>query len=184
MRKSCFCFIGSFVGILVLAWLVQVQTNTGKYMGELAAWVMMVSLVFLLPAGFVFRYKEKRKAYEALPPEEQARIEAENERKLEEAQEKLRQLKADSTIVSTAIVNSTTIGKQKSSATSAIARGVVGGALFGPVGAIAGAVTPKKTLTTETKDVTFSVRYASSRCELETVKFGSRRYNELARYIA
>jgi hypothetical protein len=52
------------------------------------------------------------------------------------------------------------------------------------IGAVAGAVTPKKKITTKTKDVTFSVRYASGRCELEKVKFGSKRYNELARYLA
>lgn len=177
MRKSSFCFLGSFIGLLLLAWLVQVQTKSGMYMGEIAGWIMMISFVILLPTGFVYRSKEKRKAYEALPPEER-------EQKLAEAHERLEALKADSTIVATAIVNSTTIGKQKASATSAIARGVVGGMVFGPVGAVAGAVTPKKTLTTKTKDVTFSVRYASGRCELEKVKYGSKRYNELARYLA
>lgn len=163
--------------MLVVFLMAIYQTETGEYMGEIAGWVMMVSLMILLPAGFVYRFKEKRKAYETLPPEER-------EQKLAEAHERLEALKADSTIVSTAIVNSTTIGKQKASVTSSIMRGAIGGMVFGPVGAVAGAVTPKKKITTKTKDVTFSVRYASGRCELETVKFGSRRYNELARYLA
>lgn len=85
-------------------------------------------------------------------------------------------------IVSTSIVGSTTKSKQKASVTSAVARGVVGGLIFGPIGAVAGAVTPKKK-TIETDDkVTFAVLYASGKRDVETVKFGSKRYNELAKY--
>ena len=181
MKKSRLCFIGCLVGVLLLSALAKHQATTGEYMGDIAAWVMMISLMILLPAGLVYRFKEKANAYSE---EEWARKCDEEERKVLAAMEEMQLLKDDRTIVSTAIVNSTTIGTQKSSAASSIARGAVGGALFGVVGAVAGAVTPKKTLTTKTKDVTFSVRYASGRCELETVKFGSKRYKELAKYIA
>lgn len=174
MKKSRLCFLGGLIGVCVLVWMVNYQKRTGIYMGEAASLVMAASAIMLV-AGALNSSSKKRKSYETDP---------EKERKLAEAYEQLEQLKADSTIVATAIVNSTTIGTQKASAGSSIVRGVAGGAAFGPIGTVAGAVTPKKTLTTETKDVTFSVRYASGRCELEKVKFGSRRYKELARYLA
>ena len=88
------------------------------------------------------------------------------------------------TIVSTAIVDTTMKSKTKASAGSSIVRGAVGGAVFGPVGMVAGALTPKKTTVTKAKMVTFSVRYANGECKLETVKNGSARFKELAKYIA
>ena len=101
-----------------------------------------------------------------------------------EAQIKREQRIADNTIVSTAIVNSTMVGKQKASVTSSIVRGAVGGFVFGPIGMVAGAVTPKKKIVTKDATVTFSVLFESGRSSVETVKVGSTRYNELAKYIA
>ena len=178
MRKSTFVIVGSIVISFIGYQMVQAG---GSGAGE---FLMVVPPLIGIPWGVKMSKKEARKAYDALSDEERAKVDAERERKAAAAQERLEQLKADTTIVSTAIVNSTTVGKQKSSVGSSFVRGAVGGAVFGPVGMIAGAVTPKKKLTTKTKDVTFSVRYASGRCEVEKVKFGSSRYNELAKYIA
>lgn len=181
MKKSRICFLGCFVGVLVFVFLAKHQVNTGEYIGDIAGIVGAVITLVLLPAGFVYRLKEKD---EALSEEEFLEKVDRAERETLAAMAELARAKDDRTIVSTAIVNRTTIGTQKASTASSIVRGTVGGAFFGFVGAVAGAVTPKKTLTTKTKDVTFSVRYASGRCELEKVKFGSRRYKELAKYIA
>lgn len=178
MKKSKFCFLGSFLGVWIAFMMAKYQTETGKYMGDIAVWVLVISLMILLPAGLVCRSKEK---WSAISEEEYAEKCDKAEREVLAAMEQ-RQL--DRTIVSTAIVNSTTVGTQKASVGSSFARGVVGGVTFGVIGAVAGAVTPKKKITTKTKDVTFSVRYASGRCELEKVKFGSKRYCELAKYIA
>ena len=127
--------------------------------------------------------KEKRKEYNALSETEREKVDAEKERKQAEAQERLERLKANTTIVSTAIVGGTTVSKQTASATSSIVRGAVGGAVFGPVGMIAGAVTPKKKIVTKGGTVTFSILYASGNRSVETVKVGSSRYNELAKYV-
>jgi len=59
---------------------------------------------------------------------------------------------------------------------SGVGRAVVGGALFGPVGAVAGAVTGSSKAT----KATFSVKYASGRTGTETVAIGGQRFNELS----
>lgn len=136
-----------------------------------------------IPWGVSLSKKEAKKAYDALSDEERAKVDADRAKKVAEAQERFEQAKANSTIVSTAIVNATTTGKQKASVTSSIVRGAVGGAVFGPAGAIAGAVTPKKTTVTKGTTVTFAILYASGKRSVETVKVGSKRYNELAKYV-
>ena len=145
---------------------------------------MVVPPLIGIPWGVSMSKKEKRKAYEALSDEERAKEDAEREQKVVAAQERLERLKAANTIVSTAIVGGTTIGKQKASITSSVVRGAVGGAVFGPVGMIAGAVTPKKKTVIKDAKVTFAILYASGDRTVETVKVGSKRYNELAKYIA
>lgn len=190
MKKSGFCFLGSVCCMVLSILVVNNQEYIGEITSDIAAVLCIIAIVLFLPLGLIFRAIEKRKAYKALSAEQREEIEAIKEQKRERAQIQLEQereradrRKADRTIVSTAIVNSTTIGKQKSSMASSIVRGTVG-TIIHPVVGIAGALTPNKTTTTKTKDVTFSVRYASGRCELEKVKYGSKRYNELARYIA
>ena len=86
-------------------------------------------------------------------------------------------------IVSVAMVDSETQSKQKASVSSSLVRGAVGGLLFGPVGAIAGAVTPKKKTVTMGSEVTFAVLYESGKRKLEKVKVGSARYKELAKHL-
>lgn len=87
-------------------------------------------------------------------------------------------------IVSVVIVDTTEKSKTKASITSSVVRGTIGGLLLGPVGMVAGAVTPKKKTITETKTVTFAVLYADGTRRLETVKNGSARFKELAKYLA
>lgn len=90
----------------------------------------------------------------------------------------------NSEIVSTAIINTTTVSKTKSSVKSSVVRGAVGGAVFGPIGAVAGAVTPKKTTVMKDDTVTFAILYANGKRKVETVKVDSIRYYQLAKYLA
>lgn len=178
MKKSSLVILSSvvlsFVGYLM-------EKNSSSAIGE---FLLVIPVLVGLPIGLSMSKKEKRKEYNALSEEERAKKDAEKEQKLAEAQERLERWKLESTIVSTAIVSGTTIGKQKSSVTSSFVRGAVGGAVFGPVGMIAGAVTPKKKIVTKGGTVTFSILYAAGNRSVETVKVGSKRYNELARYLA
>lgn len=63
----------------------------------------------------------------------------------------------------------------KRSGVDAAGRAIVGGALLGPLGAVAGAVTG----TSKTTAVTFSVKYANGDTGVETVKINSKRFQEL-----
>jgi len=149
--------------------------------------IFFASLFVLLPVGIYKRLKAKRAAYNALTDAEKDRIAAERERKAEEAAQAWatmkEEIRAANTIVSTAIVDTTMKSKTKSSVTSSVVRGAVGYAIH-PVAGAVGALTPKKTTITKAKTVTFSVRYADGHCKLETVKNGSARFKELAKYIA
>ena len=98
---------------------------------------------------------------------EQSKVELEKMRVAERAR------KADDRrVVSTVLIST----DNKKSAVGAAGRAVVGGALLGPVGAIAGAASGKS----KAAKATFSVKYASGRTATETVDIGSRRFNELS----
>ncbi len=143
---------------------------------EIGAPLLMIDLVVYI----IYRMTRPRE-------EKERRKQAKREQRIaraERTQAQMEQWKADNTIVSTAIVNTTSKSKQKASVTSSVVRGAVGGALFGGVGMVAGAVTPKKTTVTKDTTVTFAILYASGKRSVETVKVGSKRYNELAKYIA
>lgn len=64
----------------------------------------------------------------------------------------------------------------KKSGASTVGRALVGGALLGPIGAIAGAASGKS----KTTKATFSVKYASGRTGTETVEIHSKRFKELS----
>lgn len=177
MKKSTLVIVGS----IVLSFVGYQMSQAGaSSVGDL---LMVIPPLVGIPVGVRMSKKEAQKAYNALSDEERAKVDSENERKVAAAHERLEQLKANTTIVSAAVVGGTTIGKQKSSVTSSIVRGAVGGTLFGPIGAVAGAVTPKKKIVTKGGKVTFSILYASGNRSVETVKVGSKRYNELAKYV-
>ncbi len=159
----------SFVGY-------QISQAGGSSIGD---FLMVIPPVIGIPWGVSMSKKEKR----ALTDEERAKADAEHARKVEVAQERLERLKANTTIISTAIVGGTTVSKQTASATSSIVRGAVGGTVFGPVGMIVGAATPKKKTVIKDAKVTFSILYASGARSVETVKVGSKRYYELAKYV-
>ena len=101
----------------------------------------------------------------------------ESERKYQELCKKYAQERkeADKTIVSAVLISA----QNKKSGASALGRAVVGGALLGPVGAIAGASTGKS----YAKSATFSVKYASGRTSTETVSVDSKRFKELSSYL-
>ena len=63
--------------------------------------------------------------------------------------------------------------ESKKSATSAVGRGLVGGAVFGAVGLVGGAVSAKNKST-----ATFRIEYESGRIELKECKKSSKEYNK------
>lgn len=72
--------------------------------------------------------------------------------------------------------------KTKTSTGSAIGRGIVGGALLGPAGAIIGAGTAKKKTTTKEVDTgerKFLVEYTDGTRSEETARVGTSRYQYL-----
>lgn len=179
MKKGTLCLWSGIIGtVLGMSW--GINANGREEVAGMGAVLFLFSLFVLLPFGIFRRVKAKR----SMTEEEKACADAERERKVAETQRRLEEMRAARTIVSTAIVDTTMKSKTKASAGSSIVRGAVGGALFGPVGMVTGAVTPKKTTITKAKTVTFSVRYANGECRLETVKNGSARFKELAKYLA
>ena len=135
-------------------------------------------LLFLIIAWIVLlrkSFKTRKQDTDVMAsPKEQAKagkLRIEEERKLKERQQKLR----DNWPVSAVIVTTQEKTKNKSGLGSAI----VGGMLAGPAGAIVGASVGKKTVVTGQK-VTFSVKYQSGRTGIETVEVGSESFNLLS----
>jgi len=81
-------------------------------------------------------------------------------------------------IVKTMIVSSTNNSRKKAS--SSIARGVVGGAVFGVAGAVGGSLSGKNI--TESK-TTFLVEYESGHRETIIVDTNSNQFNKLCKYL-
>lgn len=144
---------GTMLGLLFLSWFV----------------LLIVSFVFLYNGSSKAKAKRELKEQKLQAKAEQRRIE--EERKLKERQQKLR----DNWPVSAVIV--TTQDKTKNK--SGLGRAVVGGMIAGPVGAVVGASVGKKTVVTG-QTVTFSVKYQSGRTGIETVEVGSERFNFLS----
>lgn len=135
-------------------------------------------LLFLIIAWIVLlrkSFKARKQDPDVMAsPKEQAKAEKrriEEERKLKERQQKLR----DNWPVSAVIVTTQDKTKNKSGLGSA----VVGGMIADPVGAVVGASVGKKTVVTG-QTVTFSVKYQSGRTGIETVEVGSERFNFLS----
>ena len=61
---------------------------------------------------------------------------------------------------------------------STIARGAVGGAVFGVVGLVGGAASAKRE-----QQVTLLLQYSDGSNDTEVVKVGSERYNQLTKYV-
>lgn len=176
------------VGVVLYAIGAVVSTNdksTGQAFLTISGCVLFYGFIGWLIGR---SRRKKREAYEALSPEEKSEVDAKKKAEAEQMAQFYAQAAEDraqgKTIVSTAIVDSTAKSKTKASATSSVVRGAVGGAVFGPIGLVAGAVTPKKKTITKNKDVTFAILYANGKRDLEKVKVGSKRYNELAKYLA
>ena len=71
----------------------------------------------------------------------------------------------------------------KTSAGSAVSQGLVGGALLGGVGVIAGAATARKKVNKKKAKTTFLVQYVDSSQSKVTCKDGSRLYCKLIKYV-
>lgn len=80
----------------------------------------------------------------------------------------------DNTIDYTIIVG----GDTRKSVGSSITRGIIGGALLGPVGLIGGALSGKNK-----SETTFTVVYKSGRREVVTVKNDSDEFRKYASYV-
>ena len=81
-------------------------------------------------------------------------------------------------IIKTTILN--TINDSRKKAGSSLVRGAVGGALFGGVGVVAGAMSGKNKIESKT---TFLIEYASGKKETKTVNNNSKEYQELCKYL-
>lgn len=113
------------------------------------------------------QHRKKREEYNS--PENKAKREEQHRIALE--YERKRKI-ADRTVISAVLIST----NNKKSAAGAAGRAVVGGALLGPVGAIAGAASGSSKAT----KATFSVKYASGRTATETVDIHSKRFRELS----
>lgn len=83
-------------------------------------------------------------------------------------------LMSGSKIVKTTIVDN----DSRKSATSGIARGLVGGVLLGGIGAIGGLASAKNK-----KETTFLVEYANGKRKVQKVKTGSSEYKRLVKHL-
>lgn len=85
----------------------------------------------------------------------------------------------DNRAVSAVLISTQDETKTKKSA----GRAIVGGALFGPAGAVVGAATAKEKTKVVGQKAVFSVKYASGRTGTETVEVGSERFEALAKLL-
>ena len=119
------------------------------------------------------RVKAAQAEYRASAPERE-RIAREARAEMEKAE------RLDNTPVSAMLISTQDRKKTSKSAVSAAGRAMIGGALLGPVGALAGAASTGGKTKVVGQKATFSVKYASGRVGTETVEVGSTRFNELA----
>ena len=80
----------------------------------------------------------------------------------------------DQTITEVMIIDT----DSRKSTASTVGRGLVGGALFGGIGLVAGAATARNK-----KETSFRITYESGRMEVKTCKNGSREYNKYIKMI-
>ena len=162
----------------VLLVIMLVLFVSGFFFPPMFVFFLLVDIAFLIylvirrltmPKEEVEKNREEAaaKVEEAKKKREQGEAELAKMRAAERAR------KADDRKAVSAVLIST---DSRKSGASAAGRAVVGGALLGPVGAIAGAASG----TSKTKRATFSVKYASGRTATETVDVGSKRFNELS----
>ena len=156
------CLVAIFPMLIICALIgMSSEGALGVLLSLIIAWIVLLRKSF--------KSRKQDPDVMASPKAEQQRIE--EERKLKERQQKLR----DNWPVSAVIVTTQDKTKNKSGLGSA----VVGGMIAGPIGAVVGASVGKKTVVTG-QTVTFSVKYQSGRTGIETVEVGSERFNFLS----
>lgn len=106
-----------------------------------------------------------------------ARMREQRERRAE-YEAKMQMKKDDRTVVRTKLLTDQSTYTSRGSVTSAAGRAVVGNLVAGPIGAMVGAGTAKRT-TQEQKSQVFKVWYKSGREGIETAAVGSARWKEL-----
>lgn len=168
MKQSKRFFLIGSLCMVAFGVILAVATSSASVSSEIALALVFFTVgvpCIFFAIGSHHRKEEKEWEYFYLSKEEKDEIEA------------------DRTIVSVTLIGTNSQSKTKASASSSVARGVVGGALFGPIGAVAGAVTPKRKTVTNETEATFAVKYASGRTQSETVQINGARYKELIKYI-
>lgn len=169
MKKSTRLYLIATICFILIISSLFLLIGSVPPSSDLAMVVLMTALIIpgiLCITASHRRQKEKEWEYFCLP------------------QEEIERMKADETVVSVTYVGSESASKLKVSKVSLIARSLIGGALRGPVGAAAGAMTAKTRMVTRNSDATFIVKYASGRCESETVRIDGKRYRELVQYLS
>lgn len=172
---------------------VQPVRGSGEYDTDdrtsmIFCFVFIGGCVIAIIIGVVYSKAKKKRQIEYYGSEDKL-AEAEREAEIIEWQQKERERQRRErarTIVKTRIIdfysNSHTTGR--TSATSAVGRGIVGGMIAGPLGAAVGASTAKKKYTTnEQRVVIFKVWYADGHDEIKRVSQGSSDYNKFIEKI-
>ena len=175
-------------GVALGFWTLTICAGFSELMPEPDLLVVMLIVEALLIWRFVVNLKiyqspEYKQKQEDARTERAARKAAAAQRAEETRRKRALQEEAyqrDHTPVSAVLITTQDRTKTSKSAVGAAGRAVIGGALLGPVGALAGAASTGGKTKVVGQKATFSVKYASGRVGTETVEVGSTRFNELA----
>ena len=138
--------------------------------------IMAVLVIWMIVASEI--RKRKNGGVDPVQEEQRQRFEEARERNHERRMEyraRLQEQKDDTVPVRTKVLYDTSTYTSKGSVGSAAGRAVVGSMIAGPVGAVVGAGTAKRT-TQEQKQTTFKVWYKSGREAVETVVNGTEKW--------
>ena len=127
---------------------------------------MIMGMIFLFKWAKIAR-EENQRRFESLSEEEKAKIELEKKNEQEKRSN-------STTVIRTRIIGQDT----KKSAGSSVARGVVGGTLFGVAGAVGGAMSGKNK-----QSIIFYVTYKDGHSETKTVPIDSAEYKKYMIYL-
>lgn len=193
-RTAIWGVLLGFWALLLLAMLIEWSGPEvlifWLVVGVLIVWRFVVLLrKYNRPESRAYRQAQQEKArqdWEELRQErEKWRAEAplRKEKRKQEAYRKQMAYHDDHLPVAAVLVTTKTNTETSKGVIGTAARTLVGGALLGPFGAAVGLASGTATTRTVSQEVTFSVRYASGRTGIETVRTDSKRFKELARLL-